>query len=121
MPPREKAQSNALFAAISNPERRMMLDLLRKGERPAGEVVEAFPDLPQPSISRHLKILREAGLVMVSPRAQQRVYSLQPLKLRELDVWVSRYRPFWSGRLESLEIHLDRTDGRPQRPRGKRT
>ena len=96
-----------VFAAVSNSERRRILDLLRVGERSAGELVAAFPKLPQPAISRHLRILREAGLVSVSPRAQQRIYTLQPTKLREVDAWVSLYREFWSGRLDSLTAHLN--------------
>ncbi|MDG6998723.1 MAG: winged helix-turn-helix transcriptional regulator [Nitrososphaerota archaeon] len=96
-----------VFAAVSNSERRRILDLLRVSERSAGELVAAFPKLPQPAISRHLRILREAGLVSVSPRARQRIYTLQPTKLREVDAWVSLYREFWSGRLDSLTAHLN--------------
>jgi len=97
-----------VFSALANPERRRILDLLRHGERPAGELVAAFPGLPQPAISRHLRVLREAGLVRVSPKAQQRIYSIQPNRLREVDSWVSHYRRFWSGRLQRLSEHLDR-------------
>jgi DNA-binding transcriptional ArsR family regulator len=104
-----ESPENQVFAAVSNPERRKILDLLRAGERPAGELVAAFPDLPQPAISRHLRILREAGLVSVIPRSQQRIYSLDPRRLRELDAWVSSYRQFWSDHLELLEAHLDRS------------
>jgi DNA-binding transcriptional ArsR family regulator len=103
----DEGRSNAVFAAVSNPTRRKILELLKNGERQAGEVVAAFPGLPQPAVSRHLRILREAGLVAMSPQAQRRVYSLQPGKLREVDTWVSTYREFWSGRLESLKTHLD--------------
>ena len=106
---RSETQSNVVFAAVSNPTRRRILELLRKGERPAGELVAAFPTLPQPAVSRHLRILREAGLVAVTPQAQQRVYALQPTRLREVDAWVSVYREFWSGRLSSLADHLDKT------------
>jgi DNA-binding transcriptional ArsR family regulator len=102
------ARGNAVFAALSNPERRKILDLLRDGDRPAGELGSAFPGLPQPAVSRHLRVLREAGLVKVLPRAQQRVYSLEPSRLKEVDAWVSLYRGFWSGRLDSLETHLSR-------------
>jgi len=84
-----------------------MLVLLAKGERSAGEFVEAFPQLTQPAVSRHLKVLREAELVDVRPQAQQRIYTLRPERLRELDQWVSIYRPFWSDRLDALERHLD--------------
>ncbi len=112
-------RSNAVFAAVSNPTRRQMLDMLRERERPAGELVEAFSSLPQPAVSRHLKVLREAGLVEVAPQAQQRIYSLRPERLRDLDAWVSHYREFWPERLDSLARHLDRTfDGAP--PEGER-
>jgi DNA-binding transcriptional ArsR family regulator len=109
------SRANAVFAAVSNPTRRQILDLLKGGGRPAGELVEAFSALPQPAVSRHLRILREAELVDVSPHAQQRIYSLRPEGLRELDAWVSRYREFWSGRLDSLADHLDtKYDARPR-------
>ncbi len=105
-----EVESNAVFAAVSNPSRRRILDLLKAGGRPAGDLVAAFPDLPQPAISRHLRILREAGLVTVLPKAQQRIYSLRPMKLRGVDAWVSLYREFWSSRLDSLATHLDGSD-----------
>jgi DNA-binding transcriptional ArsR family regulator len=96
-----------VFSAIAEPTRREMLSILSQGERSAGELVEAFPRLTQPAVSRHLRVLREARLVDVRPRAQQRIYSLRPERLRELDRWISHYRPFWSDRLDSLESHLD--------------
>jgi len=103
---RRETRGNVVFAAVSNPTRRRILELLRGGERQAGELVSAFPSLPQPAVSRHLRVLREAGLVAVSPQAQRRIYSLKPSKLREVDAWVSSYREFWSGRLESLKTRL---------------
>lgn len=103
----DRSRKNEIFAAVSNRTRRDILDMLRTGDRHAGQLVAAFPRLPQPAISRHLKILREAGLVAVSRQAQKRLYSLQPKKLREVDSWVSLYREFWSGRPESLKDHLD--------------
>lgn len=88
--------------------------MLRDRDRPAGELVEAFSSLPQPAVSRHLKVLREAELVRVSPQAQQRIYSIEPEGLKELDAWVSHYRGFWTGRLDSLARHLDsKYDGAP--------
>lgn len=101
-----EVRRNAVFSAVANPERRMILDLLRERERPAGELVSALHGLPQPAVSRHLRILRQAGLVEASPVAQQRVYSLRPERLREVDVWVSLYRRFWSDRLTALTSHL---------------
>ena len=108
---KSKAASNAVFEAVSNPTRRRILEILKDGERQAGELVAEFPSLPQPAVSRHLRILREAGLVVASPQAQRRVYRLQPDKLREVDNWISSYREFWSGRLESLKTHLEEKTG----------
>ena len=107
MPARVENKGNAVFAALANPERRRILELLRAGDKPAGSLVAEFPDLPQPAVSRHLRVLREAGLVTVTSRAQQRIYALEPGKLREVDSWVSTYREFWSGRLALLSGHLD--------------
>jgi DNA-binding transcriptional ArsR family regulator len=96
------------FSVVAEPTRREMLGLLAKGERSAGELVESFPRLTQPAVSRHLRVLREAHLVEVRANAQHRIYTLRPEKLRELDQWISIYRPFWSDRLDSLESHLDK-------------
>jgi DNA-binding transcriptional ArsR family regulator len=99
-------RGNAVFAAVSNPTRRRILELLKRGEHQAGEFVDAFPSLPQPAVSRHLRILREAGLVDVTRDAQRRVYRLNANRLREVDAWVSSYRDFWSDKLDSLKKHL---------------
>jgi DNA-binding transcriptional ArsR family regulator len=96
------------FSVVAEPTRREMLALLSKGDRSAGELAESFPRLSQPAVSRHLRVLREAQLVEVRSHAQQRIYALRPEKLRELDEWISIYRPFWSDRLDSLEDHLDK-------------
>jgi DNA-binding transcriptional ArsR family regulator len=104
-----------VFAVVANPTRRGILDLLRARDRAAGELVAAFPALPQPAVSRHLRVLKEAGLVRVAPRAQQRIYSLAPGRLRELDAWVSFYRGFWTDRLDDLARHLDRAGARSAR------
>jgi DNA-binding transcriptional ArsR family regulator len=119
--PQGRVRTNAVFAAVVNPERRRILDLLKSGGKPAGELVAAFPDLPQPAVSRHLRILREAGLVAVSPRGQRRIYSLRPDGLREVDSWVCLYRRFWEEQLGSLAEHLEKggtaveRDGAPGR------
>jgi len=104
-----------VFAAIADPSRREMLDILAKGERPAGDLVKALPDLTQPAVSRHLKVLRDVGLVEVRPRAQQRIYALRPQVLRELDQWIATYRQFWPEKLTALAEHLDRTRGRAKK------
>ncbi|MFP2932732.1 ArsR/SmtB family transcription factor [Pyxidicoccus sp. 3LG] len=109
-----------VFVAIADPTRRQLLDLLRGSERPAGELAEAFPRLTQPGISRHLRVLREAGLVSVRRDEQRRMYSLRPEGLVELDAWISTYRPFWEAQLDSLERHLDRRAQTAPRPRRRR-
>ena len=77
-----------VFSAIADPSRRSMLDMLAMGERPAGDLVKAFPRLTQPAVSRHLRVLRESGLVDVRVNAQRRIYTLRPDQLRELDQWL---------------------------------
>ena len=94
------------FEAIAEPNRRAILDLLRGGERPAGELVEAT-GLSQPGVSKHLKLLREAGLVSVRPDGQRRLYRLEPGKLAALDDWLQHYRSFWADRLDTLGDHLE--------------
>ena len=96
-----------VFEAVAEPTRRTVLDLLADRERTAGELVAAFPLLTQPSVSRHLRILRESLLVDVRAEGTRRVYSLKPDALAELDRWLAHYRRFWSGRLDALEGHLD--------------
>ena len=98
-----------MFVAVAEPTRRAILDMLADGERPAGDLVAAFPSLTQPAVSRHLRVLLEAGLVNVRPDAQRRIYTLQPARLAEMDVWMTRYRKFWSERLIALGQHLDQT------------
>ena len=93
------------FEALADPHRRHILDLLCVKERTAGDIVEALP-LTQPGASKHLRVLREAGLVNVRKDAQRRVYTLAPQRLAELDVWLAPYRKFWSSRLYAIEVHL---------------
>jgi DNA-binding transcriptional ArsR family regulator len=96
------------FSAVADPRRRAMLDLLVKHELSAGELVSAFPDISQPAVSKHLRILKNVGLVDMRVQAQQRIYTLQPKGLAELDTWIAKYKVFWSDRLDSLERHLDK-------------
>lgn len=105
------------FVAISDPTRRQVLDLLRTSERTAGELSGAFPWLSQPAMSKHLRVLREAGLVNVRAEEQRRFYSLRADGLAELDAWISRYRPFWEGQLDALERHLDERARKHPTPR----
>ena len=95
------------FEAIAEPNRRQILDILRCGERPAGELVEAT-GLSQPGVSKHLKLLREAGLVSVRPDGQRRLYRLEAGELAELDAWLAPFRAFWAGRLDALGDHLEK-------------
>ena len=94
------------FSVLAEPARRDILDLLRDGERSVGDLVDALA-LPQPGVSKHLRVLREAGLVRVRPEAQKRWYGLRPEPLAELDAWLAPYRRLWAGRLDALELHLD--------------
>lgn len=94
------------YAALAEPHRRQILDLLRAGERPAGDLVERL-DLSQPGVSKHLKVLREAGLVAVRADGKRRLYTLRPGPLAEVDQWLEPYRALWSRSLDALERHLD--------------
>jgi DNA-binding transcriptional ArsR family regulator len=94
------------YAALAEPNRRQILDLLRGGERSVGELVERL-QLSQPGVSKHLKVLREAGLVAVRAAGKRRLYALEPAPLAEVDAWLEPYRDFWSGRLDALERHLE--------------
>jgi DNA-binding transcriptional ArsR family regulator len=94
------------FEAIADPNRRRILDVLRAGERPAGDLIDAT-GLSQPGVSKHLKLLREAGLVSVRAAGQQRLYRLEPSELAALDAWLAPFRTFWAGRLDALDDHLE--------------
>ena len=94
------------FAALADPTRVQIVDALAKRARTVSEIVGLF-SISQPSISRHLRILREAGLVSVQPEGRQRLYDLDPRPLHEIDSWLERYRKFWARKLDSLEQHLD--------------
>jgi Predicted transcriptional regulators len=98
---------HAALQALSDPKRMAILSMLADGERPAGDFVDALP-IAQPTVSKHLSVLREAGLVTVRKDAQRRLYSLNPAPLKELDQWLAGYRRFWTDRLDALEAHLDR-------------
>jgi DNA-binding transcriptional ArsR family regulator len=97
------------WTALSDPHRRAVLHLLLDGPRTVGELVEAL-GLSQPGTSKHLKTLRQAGLVRVRPDAQRRLYELDPAPLAELDDWLAPYRRFWEARLDALGRHLDETE-----------
>ena len=94
---------------LAEPHRRQILDLLRDDERAVGDLV-AEVGISQPSMSKHLRVLRDAGLVEVRTDAQRRMYRLRPEPLREIDEWLKPYRVAWSKRLDALERHLDDMD-----------
>jgi DNA-binding transcriptional ArsR family regulator len=94
------------FAVLADPTRRRILDLLRAGERPVGELVERL-ELSQPAVSKHLRVLREAGLVEVRADAQRRLYRLRLEPLVEVDEWLAPYRRLWGGALDDLGRHLE--------------
>ncbi|MGH3917389.1 MAG: ArsR/SmtB family transcription factor [Pseudonocardiaceae bacterium] len=94
------------FEVVAESRRREILDLLRSGERLVGELVTQL-DLTQPTVSKHLKVLRGAGLVEVRQDAQRRWYRLRPQPLAEIDAWLTPYRRMWQASLDALERHLD--------------
>jgi DNA-binding transcriptional ArsR family regulator len=95
------------FEVLAEPTRRRILDLLRDGERPVGELVDRLT-LSQPGVSKHLRVLRDAGLVEVRVEAQRRWYGLRPEPLTEIDAWLEPYRRLWAQHLDALERHLGR-------------
>jgi DNA-binding transcriptional ArsR family regulator len=103
----------ATFDVLAEPNRRRILDLLLDDERPVGELVEALA-VSQPAVSKHLRILREAGLVQVRGDAQRRLYRVDAGPLREIDAWLAPYRARWTESLDALERHLDRVDPPPR-------
>lgn len=110
MPLRGKSSSTDLvFAALANPTRRDVLDLLLDGARPVHEIAERF-DMTRPSVSEHLKVLRDAGLVTEERRGRQRVYAVSPDPLTDLRDWLAPYERFWRTKLADLRTYLDATD-----------
>jgi DNA-binding transcriptional ArsR family regulator len=110
------------FEILAEPNRRRILDLLIGGERPVGDLVDDLA-ISQPAVSKHLRILREAGLVAVRSDAQRRLYRVNPDPLQAVDAWLEPYRLQWGARLDALERHLDAMDppaGGPRMPRPRR-
>jgi DNA-binding transcriptional ArsR family regulator len=100
--------------ALADPTRRRIVELLADGERSAGELASHF-SVSRPAVSRHLRVLREHGLVRAREQAQRRLYSLDPAPLAELDEWLGRYRSFWRQRLDALDTELRRARRRKER------
>jgi DNA-binding transcriptional ArsR family regulator len=95
------------FAVLAEPSRRAILTLLAAAERTVG-ALEAELNLSQPSVSKHLRVLRDAGFVEASVDAQRRVYRIRPEPLQEVDAWLAPFRRYWSAHVDALERHLDR-------------
>jgi DNA-binding transcriptional ArsR family regulator len=104
------------FSVIAEPSRRAILDLLASAERSVGDIEE----LPQPSVSKHLRILREAGFVESRVDAQRRLYRLRPEPLMEIDAWLLPFRRLWEAHVDALERHLDRMHPAPRKKGKKR-
>ena len=102
------------FAIIAEPSRRAILSLLATSERSVGDIEERL-QLSQPSVSKHLRVLREAGFVQSRVDAQRRLYRIRPEPLMEIDAWLAPFRCFWSARIDALERHLDRVNQAPRR------
>jgi|SRR5262245_20922179 len=97
---------DAIWPALVDPHRRAMLDTLREGPCPVGELSSRL-GLAQPMTSKHLRVLRDAGLVIVRKQAQQRIYAINPQRLAELEVWLAPYRKLWNDSLDALAGYLD--------------
>ena len=107
------------FGIIAEPNRRAILSLLVSSERSVSEIEHKLR-MPQPSVSKHLRVLRNAGFVEARVDAQRRIYRIRPEPLMELEVWLAPFRRFWSARVDALERHLDRMEQVPPRKRRKR-
>jgi DNA-binding transcriptional ArsR family regulator len=99
----------SVFEIIAEPNRRAILSLLVASEQSVGEI-ERQLHMPQPTVSKHLRVLREAGFVESTVDAQRRLYRLKPERLQELDAWLAPFRRHWSAHVDALERHLDRMD-----------
>jgi DNA-binding transcriptional ArsR family regulator len=100
------------FAVLAEPNRRAILSLLASSERSVGEIEQQLR-IPQPSVSKHLRVLRQAGFVEARVDAQRRVYRIRPEPLMEVDAWLAPFRRFWSAHVDALERHLDRMEQLP--------
>lgn len=107
----------SVFEVIAEPSRRAILSLLVSSRQSVGEI-ERQLRMPQPAVSKHLRVLREAGLVESTVDAQRRLYRLKPETLQEVDAWLNQFRRLWSAHVDALERHLDRMDG-PGTPKTK--
>ena len=102
----------SVFEVIAEPSRRAILSLLAASQQSVGEI-ERQLRIPQPAVSKHLRVLRDAGFVESTVDAQRRLYRLRPEPLQEVDEWLTPFRRFWSAHIDALERHLDRMDRAP--------
>lgn len=107
------------FGIIAEPNRRAILSLLASSERSVSEI-ERKLHMPQTSVSKHLRVLRDAGFVEARVDAQRRLYRIRPAPLMEIDEWLSTFRHYWSTHVDALERHLDRMEKAPSKKRKKR-
>ena len=108
----------SVFDIVAEPNRRAILSLLAESERSVGEI-ERHLRMPQPAVSKHLRVLRDAGVVEATVDAQRRVYRVRPESLQEIEAWLAPFRRLWTVHLDALERHLDRT--RPPSHRNRQT
>ena len=113
-------QVESVFEIIAEPNRRAILSLLVSSQQSVGEI-ESQLRMPQPTVSKHLRVLREAGFVESSVDAQRRLYRLKPEPLQEVDAWLAQFRRFWSAHVDALERHLDRMSQGQSMPTKKKT
>ena len=109
----------SVFEVIAEPNRRAILSLLVSSQQSVGEI-ERQLGMPQPTVSKHLRVLREAGFVESTVDAQRRLYFLKPEPLQEVDAWLAPFRQFWSTHVDALERHLDRMDHTPRKKKKTR-
>ena len=112
-------RNGAAFSALADPTRRAVLDLLRRGSLPAGQIARAFP-VSRPAISKHLRMLRCAQLVQERREGRHRIYELNAVTLKAVDSWLSRYRSFWQANLNSLKAFVEREHTKEKSGRKKR-
>ncbi|HTT04503.1 MAG TPA: metalloregulator ArsR/SmtB family transcription factor [Steroidobacteraceae bacterium] len=110
---------SATFTVLAEPSRRAILSLLAASECSVGDLEQQLR-LPQPSVSKHLRILREAGFVQARVQAQRRLYRIRPEPFMEVDAWLAPFRRFWAPHLDALERHLDRVESQSRRRRKQR-
>lgn len=110
---------DSVFEVVAEPNRRAILTLLISAEQSVGEI-ERRLRMPQPTVSKHLRVLREAGVVESTVDAQRRVYRVRPEQLQEIDEWLAPFRRLWSVHLDALERHLDRTAAPTRRRKAAR-